>query len=85
MISNVISIKLHLLYDGDEYNTTENCHHATFHKAHNFSIDQVLGWAQEAVGQEYLVNGKLEGKDVKISRAPQRYGFTSLSALLGEE
>ena len=46
------------------------------------NIDKVLTWCQEKMGKEYLVNSKLRGKDVDSSRAPQRYGFTSLKSIL---
>lgn len=44
-------------------------------------IDQVLTWAQQRLGQEYLIGGKLQGKDIAASRAPQRYGITTLDQL----
>ncbi|KAJ7325715.1 hypothetical protein OS493_029142 [Desmophyllum pertusum] len=47
------------------------------------TIDKVLLWAQEKVGKEYLVGAKLQGKDVPSTRAPQRYGLTTLDAILG--
>ena len=46
------------------------------------NIDKVLTWCQEKMGKEYLVNSKLQGKDVSSSRAPQRYGFTTLESIL---
>ena len=46
------------------------------------NIDKVLTWCQEKMGKEYLVNSKLQGKDVAASRAPQRYEFTSLESIL---
>ena len=46
------------------------------------NIDKVLTWCQEKMGKEYLVNSKLQGKDVATSRAPQRYGFTTLESIL---
>ena len=46
------------------------------------NIDKVLTWCQEKMGKEYLVNSKLQGKDVASSRAPQRYGFTTLESIL---
>ena len=46
------------------------------------NIDRVLTWCQEKMGKEYLVNSKLQGKDVASSRAPQKYGFTSLASIL---
>ena len=46
------------------------------------NIDKVLTWCQEKMGVEYLVNSKLQGKDVSSSRAPQRYGFNTLQSVL---
>ena len=46
------------------------------------SIDKVLTWSQKQMGKEYLVNSKLQGKDIATSRAPQRYGFTTLESIL---
>ncbi|KAJ7384040.1 hypothetical protein OS493_024054 [Desmophyllum pertusum] len=46
------------------------------------NIDKVLTWCQKKMGKEYLVNSKLQGKDVASSRAPQRYGFTTLESIL---
>jgi len=46
------------------------------------NIDRVLTWCQEKMCKEYLVNSKLQGKDVASSRAPQKYGFTSLVSIL---
>ena len=40
------------------------------------NIDKVLLWSQEKMGKEYLVNSKIQGKDVEKSRAPQRNGLT---------
>ena len=34
------------------------------------------------MGKEYLVNSKLQGKDIATSRAPQRYGLTTLESNL---
>uniref|UniRef100_A0A383WCK4 Rhodanese domain-containing protein n=1 Tax=Tetradesmus obliquus TaxID=3088 RepID=A0A383WCK4_TETOB len=39
-------------------------------------IDKVISWAQDKLGKEYLVGGKLSGKDVASSGAPQRFGVT---------
>ena len=46
------------------------------------NIDKVLTWSQKKMGKEYLVNSKLQGKDVSSSRAPQRYGFTTIESIL---
>ena len=45
-------------------------------------MDDVIMWCQEMLGKEYLVNGKLEGKDVDSTRAPQHYGFTDLDTFM---
>lgn len=45
-------------------------------------IDKILTWTQEKLGKKYLVDGKLQGEDVKETRAPQRYGLTSLQELI---
>ena len=46
------------------------------------NIDKVLIWCQDKMGKEYLVNSKFQGKDIASSRAPQRYGFTTLESIL---
>jgi hypothetical protein len=45
-------------------------------------IDQVILWAQDKLGKEYLRKGRLDGKDVAETRAPQRYGFTTIRSLM---
>jgi hypothetical protein len=45
-------------------------------------VDQVLAWAQEKMGKEYLVGGRVAGRDLAESRAPQRFGIGTLEALL---
>ena len=45
------------------------------------TIDMIIEWAQQKLGKEYVVDGKLKGKDVEESRAPQAYGFTTLEDL----
>jgi hypothetical protein len=49
------------------------------------SIDKVLYWAQGILTKEYVVDGKLVGKDVGETRAPQRYGLNSLKDILNED
>ncbi|MBS1251685.1 MAG: Opine dehydrogenase [Anaerolineales bacterium] len=44
-------------------------------------MDEVITWAQERVEKEYLVDGRLQGRDVAATRAPQRYGFETLNDL----
>lgn len=45
-------------------------------------IDAVLDWAQARLGKQYLVEGRLEGRDLPDSRAPQRYAISSLDQLV---
>ena len=44
--------------------------------------DRVITWAQGVLEEEYVIDGKLRGASVASSRAPQRYGFTSLDELV---
>jgi NAD/NADP octopine/nopaline dehydrogenase, alpha-helical domain len=44
-------------------------------------IDRVLLWAQARLDQEYLLAGKLRGRNLMATRAPQRYGLHSLEQL----
>ena len=46
------------------------------------NIDKVLLWAQAKMDEEYLVGSKLEGKHVAKSRAPQKFGLTTLDSIL---
>lgn len=48
-------------------------------------IDRVISWAQQQLGREYLSGGRLQGKDLSASRAPQRYGCRSLETLLAAD
>ncbi len=41
-------------------------------------IDRVIGWAQEKLGKEYLRDGKMAGRDIRETRAPQRFGIHSI-------
>ena len=45
-------------------------------------MDDVILWSQEMLNKEYLVDGKLKGKDVESTRAPQRYGYTDLDTFM---
>ncbi|XP_038075217.1 tauropine dehydrogenase-like [Patiria miniata] len=47
------------------------------------NIDKIITWGQGLMGKEFLVDGKIKGKDIGMTRAPQRYGFTTLDAVLG--
>jgi hypothetical protein len=42
------------------------------------TIDMILEWSQGALGKEYIKDGKVCGKDIGESFAPQRFGFTSV-------
>mmetsp|Transcript_43497 Transcript_43497/g.131605 ORF Transcript_43497/g.131605 Transcript_43497/m.131605 type:complete len:417 (-) Transcript_43497:66-1316(-) len=41
------------------------------------TIDKVLVWAQGHIGLEIMVNGKMKGKDLSKTRAPQGVGITT--------
>jgi hypothetical protein len=45
-------------------------------------IDTIMNWAQKHMDKEYLVDGKLQGKDVPETNAPQRFGITCLEDLI---
>ncbi|WP_289151222.1 NAD/NADP octopine/nopaline dehydrogenase family protein [Porticoccus sp. W117] len=45
------------------------------------TIDTVITWAQQHMGKEYVVDGKLCGRDVGETHAPQRFGITELAQL----
>ena len=45
-------------------------------------MDTVLIWAQTHMGKEYVVGGKLQGKDVGETTAPQRFGITTVVDLI---
>ena len=45
-------------------------------------MDEVLGWAQTHMGKEYIVSGKLQGKDVGETTAPQRFGMYTVADLM---
>jgi hypothetical protein len=47
------------------------------------TIDEVIIWSQERLDKEYLVGSKLVGKDLIVSRSPQRYGFQDLDSMIG--
>lgn len=38
-------------------------------------IEMIIEWSQRVMGKEYIVNGRLLGRDLKESRIPQRFGF----------
>mmetsp|Transcript_109647 Transcript_109647/g.153581 ORF Transcript_109647/g.153581 Transcript_109647/m.153581 type:complete len:409 (+) Transcript_109647:64-1290(+) len=45
------------------------------------TIDKVLTWAQGKLSKEFLKDGKMNGKDIKDTRAPQAFGVTSKEML----
>lgn len=45
------------------------------------TIDQLITWAQERLGKQYLLDGRLAGPDLAESRAPQIYGIHRLDQL----
>ena len=45
-------------------------------------LDEVVTWCQTVMGKEFLVDGKLCGKDLSLARCPQVYGFTDLDTFL---
>merc|ERR1719336_593803 len=44
--------------------------------------DKVLGWAQEQIGMNILVDGKMSGPDVVKTRAPQATGIATIDEFL---
>ena len=44
--------------------------------------DAVLGWAQRAMGQEYVVDGGATGRDAEGLPLPARYGISNLRQLV---
>lgn len=44
--------------------------------------DRVILWAQERLGKDYLAGGRVAGRDVAGSRAPQRFGIQSVEELV---
>jgi len=47
-------------------------------------MDQVLLWAQDQMGCSYLVDGRLDGRDVVGSGAPKCYGITRVDDLIAD-
>lgn len=45
-------------------------------------MDKVLLWAQPKIEKEYLVDGKIQGKDIAQSGCPQRFGITTPEQLV---
>merc|ERR1712206_50955 len=47
-------------------------------------LDEIMGFFQKFMGKEYLKDGKLAGADVPATKSPQRFGVTTLEALLAD-
>ncbi|XP_076096978.1 octopine dehydrogenase-like isoform X1 [Mytilus galloprovincialis] len=46
------------------------------------NINMLIEWCQQKMGKEYIINGELKGKDMKSTRCPQQYGFTTLESII---
>ena len=47
------------------------------------NMDEVILWCQDRADKEFIdAEGKLAGKDLNETRAPQRYGFHDLDAFM---
>jgi hypothetical protein len=46
------------------------------------TMDRVITWAQGKLGKRYLVGGKLCAEDIRMSRAPQRFGYQDLETMI---
>ena len=47
------------------------------------NMDSVIVWCQDKMGKQYLVDsGRLTGKDLGTTRAPQTFGFTDLDTFM---
>lgn len=42
------------------------------------TIDKVISWAQQSLGKEWLGDGKMQGKNVSETRAPQGVGIKTI-------
>lgn len=45
-------------------------------------MSEVIMWCQNVMGKEFLVDGKVAGKDLSMTRCPQVYGFTDLDTFM---
>jgi hypothetical protein len=45
----------------------------------------ILTWTQEKMGKEYLINNKLQGKDIKEANVPQSFDINTLNQLINSE
>lgn len=46
-------------------------------------IDKVISWHQRLMGKEYIVGGKLRGRNVSETPLPSQLGFDNMNNLLG--
>jgi hypothetical protein len=46
------------------------------------NMDVVIKFGEKALGRSWLVDGKLAGKDVSNTRAPQAYGIHTIEELI---
>jgi hypothetical protein len=46
------------------------------------TIDEVITHTSRWIGKEYLVGGRLTGRDVHTTRAPQRFGIGDITGLV---
>mmetsp|Transcript_2217 Transcript_2217/g.6241 ORF Transcript_2217/g.6241 Transcript_2217/m.6241 type:complete len:422 (+) Transcript_2217:95-1360(+) len=49
------------------------------------AIDHIIAWCQVRMGKEYIVDGKLTGKNINETRCPQRYGFYTIDQMVTVE
>ena len=49
------------------------------------NIDRIISWAQCVTENEFLQDASMKGKDLILTRAPQRYNIHTLTNLLGLE
>ncbi len=47
------------------------------------NMDKIIMWAQSCLGQEFLKDGQMKGKDIEKTRCPQKYGLNELDQILG--
>jgi len=45
-------------------------------------MDEVIMWCQNLMDKEFMVDGKIAGKDISMTRCPQKYGFTDLDTFM---
>jgi len=46
------------------------------------TMDKVVAWAQKQIGMEIIVDGKMSGKDIAKTRAPQGMGVSDADAFI---